>query len=154
MHRDALGRVDDHDAGFRGASDARPHDARPRILVVEDDPGIRLAVGFRLRASGFDVVEAGDTDDAIATARRERPDLILLDLGLPGGGGFAVMERLVADPGLETMPVVVLSAREAAATADKAIAAGAFAYLEKVVDARSLIATIRDGLARRRAATP
>jgi len=123
-----------------------------RILVVEDDGDTRLALGMRLRASGFEILEAGDTDGAVTVARRERPDLILLDLGLPGGGGFVVMERLSADPGLDDMPVVVLSARDPESAAGPSLAAGAIAYLEKVVDNRRLLATIREGLARSRTA--
>lgn len=122
---------------------------RPRILVVEDDDDTRRAMRMRLRASGFDTLEAVDTPSAIVTARAERPDAVLLDLGLPGGGGLVVLQDLAVDPGLASMPVVVLSARDAHATHDVALAAGAFAYLEKLVDNATLLATLRDGLAQR-----
>jgi DNA-binding response OmpR family regulator len=121
----------------------------PRILVVEDDDDTRRAMGMRLRVSGFRTLEATDTASAVATARAERPDLVLLDLGLPGGGGFAVLEALKADPGLGRMPIVVLSARDAHATRDRALAAGAYAYFEKLVDNDTLVEAIRAGLARR-----
>ncbi|RXH54754.1 response regulator [Granulicella sibirica] len=65
-----------------------------KILVVDDDPEMRLALKIRLRANNYEVEAAEDGVSAIAEARRRQPDLILLDLGLPAGDGFTVLERL------------------------------------------------------------
>jgi DNA-binding response OmpR family regulator len=81
-------------------------------------------------------------DSALAAVERERPDLMLLDLGLPGGGGLAVLRRLGGASGLVPMPVIVLSARPAATTRDAALAAGASAFIEKLVDNRDLLTAI------------
>jgi DNA-binding response OmpR family regulator len=116
---------------------------KKRILVIEDDPDMRLAFHVRLKANDFDVVHAGDAVASIAEARRTSPDLILLDLGLPGGSGFVVMERLKANIQLSTIPVIVVSARDRAANEANALLAGAEAYLQKPVDNQVLLDTIR-----------
>jgi DNA-binding response OmpR family regulator len=79
-------------------------------------------------------------------ARKENPDLILLDLGLPAGDGFVVLERLRAITQLATIPVVVVSARPAQVHADKALESGASAFLQKPVDNDLLLQTIREVL--------
>ena len=67
---------------------------RPKILVVDDDPDLVRAMRLRLRANNYEVVTAGDGYAAIASAQEERPALIILDLGLPAGDGFVVLELL------------------------------------------------------------
>ena len=88
---------------------------------------------------------------AIGVAREERPDLILLDMGLPGGDGVVVMERLKIFPALAHIPVVVVSAREPTSTEERASAAGAEAYVQKPIDNEELLATIRTALGERSA---
>lgn len=118
----------------------------PRILVVEDDDDTRRAMGIRLQRSGFETLEAIDTSSAVEAARRTRPDAILLDLGLPGGGGLVVLQQLSENPGLGRLPVIVLSARDAHTAREQAFAAGACAYLEKLVTPAILVDTIRSAL--------
>jgi len=65
----------------------------PKILIVDDDPDLRQALKLRLRASHYSTVSATDGYSAIAQAYKERPDLIILDLGLPAGNGFVVLDR-------------------------------------------------------------
>jgi two-component system KDP operon response regulator KdpE len=112
------------------------------ILLVEDDEDTRFALRVRLTASGYVTREATDVDSALAAVGRERPDLILLDLGLPGGGGLAVLERLGGAPDVVPIPVIVLSARPAATARAAALAAGAAAFIEKLVDNRDLLTAI------------
>jgi DNA-binding response OmpR family regulator len=83
---------------------------------------------------------------SIAEARKHTPDLILLDLGLPAGDGFTVMERLKATDSLSLIPVIVVSARDRNANADRALKAGAKAFLQKPVDNAELLAVIRQAL--------
>lgn len=120
------------------------------ILLVEDDEDTRFALRIRLNANGYATREAHDVDGALAAVASERPDLILLDLGLPGGGGLAVLERLRGDVDHVSIPVVVLSARPAATARDAALAAGAAAFIEKLVDNRELLTTVEALLDRAR----
>jgi two-component system KDP operon response regulator KdpE len=74
-------------------SDEQPIN-RAKIMVVDDDPDLRQALSLRLRANNFDAVNACDGYSAIALAQKEKPHLIILDLGLPAGDGFSVLKNL------------------------------------------------------------
>jgi CheY-like chemotaxis protein len=117
-----------------------------KILIVEDDPVSQKLLKVRLEENGYETVFAGEAYTALTIAREERPDLILLDFGLPGGDGAVVMERLQSFPALTNIPVIVVSAREPAATGEKALVAGAVAFVQKPIDIEQLIATIRSAL--------
>lgn len=112
-------------------------------MIVDDDEDIRIGLNMRLRSEGYATCFAGDAVSAVATARRENPDLILLDLGLPAGDGFVVMKRLRLLPSLGCVPVIVYSAREARGNRERALQAGAVAYFQKPCDAHELLAAIR-----------
>jgi CheY-like chemotaxis protein len=116
------------------------------ILVVEDEAVQLALVAKLLRNAGYDVIEARDGIVAVTLARKENPDLVLLDLGLPEGDGFAVMERLQLLPATARIPVVVLSSRDAANAAAAAKKAGARAYLEKPVDKEKLLRAVGEAL--------
>lgn len=118
-----------------------------KILVVDDDQDLLLGLGMRLRASGYDVVTATDSYTALATGRRERPDLVILDLGLPAGEGFLVMERMRTINDLATTPVIVLSARDPIGNRDKSHRLGARAYFKKPANNNDLLEAIEDALA-------
>ena len=117
-----------------------------KILIVDDDPDMRLGLGVRLRASKYATVFAADGVSAIAAAQRERPDAILLDLGLPGGDGFVVLERMAAIPRLASIPVIVVSAHDPASSEEKARELGARRFLQKPVDDRALLAAIEEAM--------
>ena len=118
----------------------------PKILIVEDDPDTRQLLKIRLESSGYETAFAFDAVTVIGVAREEKPDLIMLDMGLPGGDGVVVMERLKAFPALAHIPVVVVSAREPTSTEPRATEAGAEAYLQKPIDNEKLLAAVRSAL--------
>ena len=114
-----------------------------KILVIDDDPDLRLGLHIRLRANYFDTCFAGDAESAINVAIKQMPDLIILDLGLPGDDGYAVMERLKAFPGLAGVPVIVLSGRDRYTHEKRVLEAGARQFWEKPVDNDTLLRGIR-----------
>ncbi len=116
------------------------------ILIVDDDKDVLYGMNIRLRASGYNVVVATDAISVISTGRKEKPDLIILDIGLPGGDGFLVMERLRSLYDLAFVPVIVVSAREPAGNRERALKAGAQAYFQKPVDNEEILAAIRKAL--------
>jgi DNA-binding response OmpR family regulator len=117
-----------------------------KILIIDDDPDVRLGLHVRLKANHYDVICAADGMASISEARKHMPDLILLDLGLPAGDGFSVMERLKANDSLSLIPVIVLSARDRNANVERALKAGAKAFLQKPVDNAQLLSVIRNVL--------
>jgi DNA-binding response OmpR family regulator len=120
--------------------------AKKKILVADDDPGMRLALLIRLRANNYEVSCAADGLSAIAEARKSSPDLIILDLGMPSGDGFTVLEMLRSEEPDLAIPVIVLSGRDRAANRDRAIDAGAAMFLQKPVDTSHLLAAISQAL--------
>src|SRR6202034_598377 len=120
--------------------------ANKKILIVDDDPDVLQGMSVRLKANQYDICLAGDTFSGVAEARRSAPDLILLDLGLPAGGGFLVMERLKMIPSLAIIPVIVVSARDGLGNKKRPFDAGAKPFLQKPVDDNQLLAVIRQAL--------
>jgi DNA-binding response OmpR family regulator len=123
--------------------------ATQKILIVDDDPDLRQALRLRLRASRYDTVNAADGYSAIAQAYKECPDLIILDLGLPAGDGFVVLDRLRRDDKLSAIPVVVLTARDPQSSERRALQAGASAFFQKPADNAELLEVIRATLQHR-----
>ena len=97
----------------------------PRILLVEDNEPSRDALGRRLERRGFNVAMAVDGQDAVTRAHEDTPDLILMDLGLPGIDGWEATRRLKEDPATRHIPIIVLSAHVMLADRNKSLAAGA-----------------------------
>jgi CheY-like chemotaxis protein len=117
-----------------------------KLLIVDDDPDIRLGMNVRLKANDYDTVFAADAVSALVEARKHQPDLIILDLGLPAGDGFVVMERLKQIPSIAVIPIIVVSARDPRTNQDRAIKAGAKAFLKKPFDDLELLEVIRKTL--------
>jgi two-component system KDP operon response regulator KdpE len=117
----------------------------PAILVVEDEASIRRALEINLRAAGYDVHLAGDGAAALSAAARHHPDLVLLDLGLPGIDGTEVIEGL---RGWSSAPIVVLSARDQEAEKVRALDLGADDYVTKPFGVAEVLARVRAALRR------
>lgn len=117
-----------------------------KILVVDDNPAIRRAMGVRLRANGYEVFFAADALTATAVLVKEEPDLVILDLGLPCGDGFVVMERLQKNDRLASIPVIVMTGRQAAYNREKALQCGAVEFFQKPVEDNQLLLAIGKAL--------
>jgi DNA-binding response OmpR family regulator len=128
--------------------------SQKKILIVDDDPEVRLSLQVRLKVNNYDVVFAGDGVAGIAEARKHLPDVIILDLGLPAGDGFSVLERLKANDSLSMIPVIVVSGRVRIPNRDWALKAGAIAFLQKPVDHARLLSMIRYALGEKSTAGP
>lgn len=121
---------------------------KKKILVVDDDKDILKALNIRLKANNYETVYATDGYMATKMARDEKPDLIILDIGLPMGDGFIVMDRLKDFIWREMIPVIILTARDPEANKERAMKAGAFAFFQKPADNDALLATIAEALER------
>jgi two-component system KDP operon response regulator KdpE len=111
-----------------------------RILLVEDDPTLRRTLAIGLRAEGHEVLTAGDGRTALAAAREDEPQLMVLDLGLPDISGVEVLTRL---RGWSPLPVIVLSARSDSTDKVDALDRGADDYVTKPFGMEELLARIR-----------
>jgi CheY-like chemotaxis protein len=113
-----------------------------RILYVEDNEDNIYMLRHRLERKGIEVIVANDGAEGIESARRERPDLILMDLSLPVIDGWEAARRLKASPDTQTIPIIALSAHAMTGDRERALAAGCDDYDTKPVDLRALIAKI------------
>lgn len=116
---------------------------KSKILIVDDDPELRRALNLRFRANHYETAYATDGLSAIAMAQKEKPDVIILDVGLPAGDGFVVMDRLQQNAELASIPVIVLTARDPQGTRQRIMKAGASAFFQKPADNGKLLNAIR-----------
>ena len=117
------------------------------LLLVEDDTKIALALGIRLKAAGYTVITAPDAVHAMDQAVRHAPDIVVLDINLPGGNGFVVAERLRASPKTATLPIVFVTASKTPGLHERARSVGAVALIEKPFSATDLLEAIERGTA-------
>ena len=124
------------------------------VLIVDDEPKIAAIARDYLEHAGFAVLTATDGPTALATVRQRHPDLVVLDLGLPGIDGLDVTRRLRGDPSTATLPIVMLTARDEEIDTLIGLEVGADDYLTKPFSPRELVARVRAVLRRtERAAT-
>ena len=115
----------------------------PTILFVEDTTEQRDLVAMFLEMNGYHVEVANNGIEGLVQARKLRPDLILLDLGMPKMDGYQMMEELRADETLKSIPVVVISAWQAAKHRERAEAAGADGFITKPFELTHILATVQ-----------
>ena len=120
----------------------------PRVLIVDDDPSIRAICREVLELGGYQVRDAGSANAALAEARRFRPDMILLDVLMPGIDGYRTAEMIRADPAIGMAPIMFLSARGDTADKVRAFRSGAEDYMVKPFDAAELLARVAKALDR------
>lgn len=125
---------------------------KPRILLVDDEADTFEVLGFKLREAGFDPVSAEDGRTAVAKARSERPELIVLDLMLPGIDGLDVCRILKRDPATSAIPIIMLTAKAAETDRIVGLEIGADDYVTKPFSPRELVLRIKKLLARARGA--
>ena len=119
---------------------------KKRILVIEDQEDNRQIVRDLMTASGYELIEATTGEDGIAMAGREKPDLILMDIQLPGIDGYEVTRRIKANPQLNAIPIIAVTSYALSGDDKKAFAAGCDAYVTKPYSPRLLLAKIREYL--------
>src|SRR6188768_3376150 len=119
----------------------------PKILHIEDDPANRLLVRKLLTPAGFEVTDAADGLEGIRLALQQRPDLVLVDISIPGLDGYEVTLRLRSEPKLRGVPIVAITAE---GNRDASLAVGCDGFLQKPIDARSFAETVRGYLDGRR----
>jgi CheY-like chemotaxis protein len=112
---------------------------RSIILVVEDNPANQLLIQFTLESGGYRVEVAGSAREALASIERRRPELILMDIQLPGQDGLSLTRQLKADPGYQAIPVVALTAHAMAGDRELSLAAGCSGYITKPIDTRTIL---------------
>ncbi len=121
------------------------------MLVCDDEPVMRMLVRATLESGDYTIVEAADGNEALALARSESPDLILLDVMMPGRSGAQVLAELRGEPATSATPVVVISARAQNADRQAMQRAGADHYLTKPFSPDALSALVADLLSARTA---
>lgn len=117
-----------------------------KILLIDDDKDTVHAMAVRFKAKGYQLAVANDAVSAISIARKEKPDLIVLDLGLPAGDGFMVMQRLKANYDLMLTPIIVVSARDPLVNKQRALEAGAEVFFQKPIDNDEFFGAVQKAL--------
>ena len=117
---------------------------KKRILVVEDQEDARRILRDLLTRAGFDLIEAENGEDAVASAQASRPDLILMDIQLPLLDGYEATRRIKADPDLKSIPIIVVTSYALSGDEDKARRAGCDDYVAKPFSPRQLLAKIKE----------
>ncbi len=112
---------------------------KAKILLIEDNPQNRYLASFLLEKRGHEVVHAETGPDGLNKAAEIAPDLILLDIQLPGMDGHAVAGRLKSDPDLKAIPIVAVTSYAMTGDRERCIAAGAEGYIEKPIDPETFV---------------
>lgn len=118
--------------------------SRTRVLVVDDDPDVCRAIQRVLRNRAYDVSTAQDGATALMIARKRPPEVVLLDLGLPGAGGHSVLQRMKASPELSGIPVIVMTGQSPAEHRRTCYAEGAFGFITKPASTAEILAALEE----------
>ena len=120
--------------------------ATPLVLVAEDSRVVRSILRRQLEPHGFRVVEAGDGEQAVAMCRRERPDVVLLDVEMPRMDGYGVLASIKDEPGMAGVPIVFITARATTEDVVEGLGLGAHDYLRKPFEPSELLARVHAAL--------
>ncbi|HXX76239.1 MAG TPA: response regulator [Nitrospiraceae bacterium] len=121
---------------------------KPKVLVIDDGVDSWHLLSTALKSHDYYPVWAADGMQAISAARHQQPEAILLDLGLPGGDGFYVLERLKSNTMLSAIPVIVVTGRDRKEAEERAQRLGAAGYVQKPINVDELITSLQQVLAR------
>ncbi len=125
--------------------------SKAKILLADDDQDILEAIYLRLNASGYEVLTASDGVEATRIAKNENPDLVLLDINMPGGNGHVVAERIKSDPSTVSTPIIFLTARATPDDFNSAKKSGVEKYITKPFAPEELLLAIEELLERTQA---
>ena len=120
-----------------------------KILIIEDTENNRVLLTRRLRPRGYDIITAADAEKGLPLVEGERPDLVLMDVGLPGINGWDATRQLKSNPATKHVPVIALTAHAMDGDREKAMAAGCDEYEIKPIDFNRLFEKIDRLLAQR-----
>lgn len=110
-----------------------------KILIADDEPNIVISLEFLMKREGYDVTIATDGEEAVNRIRADRPDLVLLDVMMPKKSGFEVCQEVKADPALQAIRILMLTAKGRDTDIAKGMALGANAYMTKPFATRDLV---------------
>ena len=114
-----------------------------KVLVVDDEPNIVLSLEFLMQQTGFEVTTAFDGESALILVNENPPDLVLLDISLPGISGFEVLEQLRNQAAFKRLPIVMLTAHGREVEREKGLALGADDYITKPFSTRQLVEKVQ-----------
>ena len=117
-----------------------------KLLVADDEPNIVISLEYLMKREGYDVLVATDGNQALETIQREKPALVLLDVMMPGKTGFEVCQAVRADPALEGVRILMLTAKGRDTDVSKGLALGANAYMTKPFSTRELVQKVAEML--------
>jgi two-component system cell cycle response regulator DivK len=117
-----------------------------RILVVEDHEDNRRIFRDLLTSAGYELIEAATGEEGVTLAEKHVPDLILMDIQLPGVDGYGATRRIKSNPGLRQIPIIAVTSYALSGDEAKALEAGCDAYVAKPFSPRALLAVIREHL--------
>ncbi len=115
-----------------------------KLLVADDEPNIVISLEYLMKREGYDVLVATDGNQALETIRREQPALVLLDVMMPGKTGFEVCQAVRADPALDGVRILMLTAKGRETDVSKGLALGANAYMTKPFSTRELVQKVAE----------
>lgn len=117
-----------------------------KILIADDEQNIVISLEFLMKREGYEVVIANDGEEAIDKIRSEMPDLVLLDVMMPKKSGFEVCQEIKSDPSLQSVRILMLTAKGRDTEVAKGLALGADAYMTKPFATKELVARVKDML--------
>jgi CheY-like chemotaxis protein len=119
---------------------------RARILIVEDNENNRYLIGYILRTHGHEVIEAVSGEEGLELALKEQPDLILMDVQLPGMDGLEATKRIRTSEAVGGIPIIALTSYAMTGDKERALKAGCAGYIEKPIDPETIMANIESYL--------